>query len=87
MSANSNVAVDRTHTLIDSLSFVPDLRLSEKIEEDVGGPTWTRTCTKRKNALASKPERFLSFSAERTRGVKLTHPETSLLNLQTALEK
>ena len=42
----------------------PETQAAEKIRQDDGGPTWTRTRTRRKNAPASNSEQFLRFCVQ-----------------------
>jgi hypothetical protein len=66
----SRLIVGQTGTLggtVEGETGIDETQAAEKIREDVGGPTWTRTRTIRKNVPASKHERFLSFFAEEER--------------------
>jgi len=57
----------KTETLgetVEGRTGTEDSEPTEKIREDVGGPTWTRTRTRRKRAPTTKHERLLSFCAE-----------------------
>jgi len=63
----SRLIVGQTGTLggtEERKTGIDETQAAEKIRQDDGGPTWTRTRTRRKRAPTTKHERLLSFCAE-----------------------